>query len=114
MPEKCCLPCGGNTLAERYTVKIYAKAYHDLDHISAHIAENLKEPAVAEKMMDVLEEAIYSLEELPERGAVRRTGTYANQGYRQLVVKNYLIIYRVWQEKKEVHIVTIRHGASQF
>ena len=59
-------------------------------------------------MIDELEKAIFSLEQLPERAAIRSVGVYANGDYRQLFVKNYVIIYRVLKEKQEVHIVTVR------
>jgi len=65
-------------------------------------------------MVDELEKVIFSLEQLPERGAIRRVGAYANEDYRQLFVKNYVIIYRVLKTKKEVHIVTVRYTPSNF
>ena len=99
---------------DKYTVKLYARAYRDLDGIYEYIANNLSEPTVASNMIDTLEEAIYNLEYLPERGATRRIGAYANGDYRQLFVKRYIIVYRVLKEKKEVHIVTVRYAPSQF
>ena len=99
---------------DKYTVKLYARAYRDLDGIYEYIANNLSEPTIASNMIDTLEEAIYSLEYLPERGAIRRIGAYANGDYRQLFVKHYIIVYRVLKEKKEVHIVTVRYAPSQF
>lgn len=85
-----------------------------MDEIYGYIADNLSEPNTARQMVDLLEEAIFSLEQMPERGAIRRIGIYANTGYRQLFVKNYVIIYRVLKEKKEVDIVTVRYGPSNF
>ncbi|MCM1279967.1 MAG: type II toxin-antitoxin system RelE/ParE family toxin [Robinsoniella sp.] len=99
---------------DNYIVKIYAHAYRDLDGIYTYIAENLMEPGTALNMIDELEKAIFSLEQFPERGAVRRIGVYANGDYRQLFVKNYVIIYRVHKNKKEVHIVTVRYTPSNF
>lgn len=99
---------------DKYTVRLYPRAYRDLDGIYAYIAEQLSEPAVAARMIDALEEAIFSLEAFPERGSARRVGAYANQGYRQIFVKNYVIVYRVLKESKEVHIVTVRYAPSQF
>ncbi len=64
-------------------------------------------------MAQELEKAIFSLEQLPERGAIRRVGAY-NGDYRQLFVRNYVIIYRVLKKKKEVHIVTVRYSPSSF
>ena len=99
---------------DKYLVKLYPRAYRDLDGIYTYIAGNLLEPATAYKLIDELENIIFSLETLPERGAIRRIGAYANQGYRQLFHKNYTIIYRVLREKKEVHIVTVRYTPSNF
>lgn len=99
---------------DKYTVKLYTRANRDLEGIYTYIAENLLEPGVALNMVGELENAIFSLEQLPERGAIRRVGAYANGDYRQLFVKNYVIIYRVLKEKKEVHIVTVRYTPSNF
>ena len=99
---------------DKYAVKLYARAYRDLEEIYSYIAENLSEHSIAEKIAAALEDAIFSLELFPERGAPRRTGIYANHGYRQLFVKNYIIIYRVLNTEKEVHIVTVRHSLSSF
>ena len=99
---------------DKCTVRLYTHAYRDLDGIYAYIAEQLAEPLVAERLIESIEEAIFSLESFPERGSVRRIGAYANQGYRQLFVKNYVIVYRVLKDKKEVHVVTVRYAPSQF
>lgn len=99
---------------DKYAVKIYAGAYRDLDNIYTYIAEKLSEPTTALRLIDELETAIFSLEQLPERGAVRRVGAYANSGYRQLFVKRFIIIYRVLKPQKEVHIVTVRYAPSLF
>lgn len=98
----------------KYTVKLYDRAYRDLDGIYTYIAEKLMEPDTALNMVERLENAILSLEELPERGALRRVGAYANGYYRQLFVKNYVVIYRVLKQKNEVHIVTVRYTPSSF
>lgn len=99
---------------DKYIVKLYTHAYQDLNDIYAYIAENLLEPGTALKMIQDLENAIFSLEQFPERGAIRRIGAYANGKYRQLFVKNYVVIYRVLREKKEVHIVTVRNTLMNF
>lgn len=99
---------------DKYTVKLYAGANRDLESMYKYIAENLLEPGTALNIIDKLEAAILSLEQLPERGAIRRIGAYANEDYRQLFVKNYVIIYRVLKQNKEVHIVTVRYAPSNF
>lgn len=99
---------------DKYIVKLYSRAYRDLDGIYAYIADNLLEPDTALKMIDDLENMIFSLETFPERGTIRRVGAYANQGYRQLFHKNYTILYLMLKEKKEVHIITVRYTPSNF
>lgn len=99
---------------DSYTVSLLSKAYRDLDEIYAYIAKTLLEPGTAEKLLDEIEEAIFSLEHLPNRGAPRRTGIHANKGYRQLFVKNYTIIYRVDETAKRVIIATVRYSRSEF
>lgn len=97
-----------------YTVRLYPRAYRDLDEIYSYISVNLMEQGTADNMITALEDAIFSLEQFPERGSIRRTGAYANQGYRQIFVKHYAIIYRVHKGKQEVHIVTVRYSPSLF
>ncbi len=99
---------------DKYIVKLYPRAYRDLDKIYTYIANNLLAPATASKMISELENTILSLETYPERGAIRCVGIYANKGYRQLFYKNYTIIYRVLKEKKEVHIIMLRYTPSNF
>ena len=64
----------------KYTVKLMQRASGDLDDIYNHIADDFKEIGTAEKMADVLEDAILSLDEMPYRGSIRRTGAFANRG----------------------------------
>lgn len=98
---------------DNYVIKLYPRAYRDLDGIYTYIAGSLLEPGTAQNMAQELEKAIFSLEQLPERGAIRRIGAYSGD-YRHLFVKNYVIIYRVLKKKKEVHIVTVRYSPSSF
>ena len=65
-------------------------------------------------MADTLEDAILSLAEMPYRGSIRRTGAFANRGYRQLLVKNFTIVYRIDEAGKVVIVVTVRYTPSSF
>ena len=86
----------------KYTVKLMQRASGDLDDIYNHIADDFKEIGTAEKMADVLEDAILSLDEMPYRG------------HRQLFVKNFTIVYRIDEARKMVIIVTVRYTPSSF
>jgi toxin ParE1/3/4 len=101
-------------LENKYTVKLLPRAYRNLDGIYTYIAETLMEPSIALNLVESLEESIFSLESMPQRGALRKTGAYANKGYRQLFVGNFTVVYRVAEAKKRVLVVTVRYSKSQF
>ena len=98
----------------KYQVKITPQAFRDIDMIYDYIARHLLEPGTANNLVDEIEAGIFSLEEMPNRGAPRRIGTYANKGYRQLFIKNYTIVYRVDETEKQVIIVTVKYAGSDF
>lgn len=101
-------------MAEQYKVKLMSRAMRDLDGIYKYIAKTLLEADTALNLIEEIESEIFSLEHFPHRCPVRRTGAYANKGYRQLFVKNYTVIYRVNEGEKTVIVVTVRYSASQF
>ena len=91
-----------------------SRALRDLDEIYAYVAKTLLEPGTAEKLLDTLEREIMSLESVPYRCAERKVGAYAGKGYRQLVIKNYIVIFRVDEEHRTVAVVTVRYASSRF
>lgn len=99
---------------DKYEVKLMQRASRDLDGIYNHIADEFKEIGTAEKMADALEAAILGLDVMPYRGAIRRTGAFANRGYKQIFVKNFTIVYRIDEAAKMVIVVTIRYTPSSF
>ena len=40
--------------------------------------------------------------------------TYADCGYRQLLIENYTVIYRIDEAQKQVIVVTVRYSPSNF
>lgn len=71
-------------------------------------------PNTAFNFIELLEEEILSLENMPYRCSERKIGRYANKGYRELFVKNYIIIYRISEINKYVTIVTVKYMATSF
>lgn len=97
-----------------YQVKLLSRAYRDLDEIYGYIVEMLLEPGTAASMLDALENGILSLESMPYRFPIRRSGVYSPKGYRQMMVKNYAVIYRIDEKQKQVIVVTVRYARSTF
>lgn len=99
---------------DKYSVKLLSVAYRNLNEIYEYIAAELNAEPEALNLITKLEEAVLYLEVMPQRGAKRRVGAYANKGYRQLFVKNFTIVYRIDEVKKKVVIVTIKYSKGQF
>ena len=97
-----------------YKIKLTPRAAEDIDNIYCYIVEEFKDIKAAENHANLLEEVILSLDTMPYRGAVRKTGAFANKGYRQLFAKNFTIVYRIDEDRKMVVIVTIRYTPSSF
>lgn len=99
---------------DNYAVKVTPRAALDIDNIYCYIADEFKDIGAAERLADLLDEAINSLDTMPYRGAERKTGAFANKGYRQLFVKNFTVVYRIDEDNKMVIVVTVRYTPSSF
>lgn len=99
---------------DKYNVSLTSRALRDLDGIYVYITQTLLVPETALGMVDKIEKEILSLEEMPYRFPERKTGAYANKGYRQLFVSNYTVIYRIDEKRRQVIVITIRYSPSQF
>lgn len=63
----------------------------------------------AKGQTDRIRKKLKTLETFPQAHQERMEGRYAGKGYRQLIIDNYIAIYRVDEETKTVHIVTIQY-----
>lgn len=96
-------------MEDKYTVKLYPKALRDLDGIYRYIYEVLQVPEYASGQLERLEEGIFGLEQFPYRCPERKSGIYSGKGYRELLVDNYIVIYKVDELRKQVFIVTVQY-----
>lgn len=90
------------------------KALENIDSIYEYIALELQNKEAALKLVEALEIAIISLEQLPYRGTKRKIGMFANKGYRQIFLNNFTIIYRVDANIKQVVIIHIVYSKRNF
>lgn len=95
---------------ERYNVVLSLEARADIHEIVRYIAKELREPSTAEHMLDRIEEAIASLESMPEKYALVSDEYLASFGIRMAAVRKYIIFYTVEHSKKEVNISRVLYG----
>ena len=94
---------------EKYKVKVNPRAIRELDSIYGYIATEKSAPENAYAQVLRIKNAILNLSTLPQSHQERIEGRYARKGYRQLLVDNYIVIFRIDEINKTVHVVTVQY-----
>ncbi len=92
---------------KKYSVKLNPKAFRDIDDIFNYIAIEMCSPEAAKKQTDRIWKALKSLEKFPYSHQDRIEGRFANKGYKQLLIDNYMAIYKINEDEKSVFIITV-------
>lgn len=98
----------------RYTVVLTDTAKQDLRDIAFWIAEQSKDVAIAKRFVNELREECRKLDIFPNGGAFPKDHILKSLGYRFAVHKEYLIFYRVDEEKRLVNIMAIFNAKKDY
>ena len=94
---------------DKYKVMLYPKAYRDIEDIYEYIAITKEAPQNAKGQTDRIWDAIKALEEHPQSHQDRLEGKYAGKKYKQLLIDNYIAIFRIDEKSKTVYVVTVQY-----
>jgi plasmid stabilization system protein ParE len=94
---------------DKYKIKLNPRAYRDLEEIFAYIALEKLSPENAKRQTDRILIKLRKLDIFPQAHQERMEGRYAGKGYRQLLIDNYMTIFRIDEKTKTVHVVTIQY-----
>lgn len=94
---------------DKYRVKVNLKAIRELDNIYEYIANEKLAPENAKEQVERIKKAVLDLTIFPQSHQERNEGRYAGKGYRQLLVDNYMVIFRVDEEDKTVYVITVQY-----
>ena len=94
---------------DKYKVKVNPRAISELDRIYKYIADDKLSPQNARGQVDRMNKAVLNLETFPQSHQERNEGRYAGKGYRQLLIDNYVVIFRIDELHKTVYVVTIQY-----
>ena len=94
---------------DKYKIKIYPRAVRELDSIYEYIVVEKLTPEYAKAQTDRIKQAILNLSTFPQSHQERSEGRYAGKGYRQLLIDNYLAVFRIDEPAKTVYVVTIQY-----
>ncbi len=96
---------------DKYKIKLNARAFRDIDDIFSYIALEKLSPENAKGQTDRIWSALKKLETFPQSRQERMDGRYSGKGYRQLLIDNYIAIFKIDEPSKTIHIVTVQyHG----
>ena len=87
---------------DKYEVMLYPRAYRDIHDIYAYIALERLSPETAKEQTDRIWQAIKKL-----------VGRYAGKEYKQLIIDNYIAIFKVDENKKKVFVLTVQYQGRQ-
>ncbi|KKM12131.1 plasmid stabilization protein [Clostridiales bacterium PH28_bin88] len=93
-----------------YKVLMTQPAADDLKGIATYIANELREPSIAKKLVGKIKEAVMSLSEMPTRHSLVADEKLAIQEIRKMLVDNYIIFYAVSEKDVTVTVVRILYG----
>jgi len=93
-------------------VKYSPAAVDDMDEIFSYISK--EDVSAADHLLQKLDHPISGLADFPESGSVLSEDDYSliQRGYRFIVVKPYLVFYRVIQDTVIIH--RILHGRRDY
>ena len=94
---------------DKYKVKVNPRAIRELNRIYEYIAKEKLAPENAKGQVDRIKKAVLGLDTFPQSHQERNEGRFAGKGYRQLLVDNYIAIFRVDELMKTVYVVTIQY-----
>ena len=94
---------------DKYEVMLYPKAFRDIDDIYAYIALEKLSPENAKGQTDRIWKALSTLEQMPEAHQDRLVGRYAGRRYKQMIIDNYIAIFKIDEKARKVYVVTVQY-----
>ena len=94
---------------DKYKVKVNPRAISELDRIYKYIADDKLSPQNARVQVARIKFAVLNFYTFPQSHQERNEGRYAGKGYRQLLIDNYVVIFRIDELHKTVYVVTIQY-----
>lgn len=96
-----------------YEIILTDIANNELEKIYQYIADTLKEPTAAKKLMEKIENSILRLEDFPYSCVDVHIKPH-NKIYKKLVIEKYIVLYRVEETNKQVVIFHIYYAKRDY
>jgi plasmid stabilization system protein ParE len=97
-----------------YRLEISDHAEEDFDEVIVYIAETLAAPRAAAEFADEVYACYDRLEQNPFVYEECRDPRLKKEGYRRAIINNYVLIYRIYEEKKLVIAHRFFYGGQDY
>nr|QGT51086.1 hypothetical protein Firmicute1046_1620 [uncultured Firmicutes bacterium] len=98
----------------KYDVIVSDEAHNDIDNVLNYIVNLLKNPIAAKNLLGKIEESYVDLADNPFMYAHCHNSRLHNDGYRKVVINNYVLIYRIDEAKNFVYVVRFFYGRQNY
>lgn len=98
----------------KYEVIITPTAYKEINKIYEYISENLYAKKAAKDLMRKVEEVVQNLKYAPKIHTIIEKFDEEKREYRRIVIKNFIILYTIDEEKEIVYVTHMYYGGSNY
>jgi toxin ParE1/3/4 len=97
-----------------YKLIVSKEAHIDIDNIVTYIAVELANSSAAIDFLDDVERSYRAITNNPRMYSLCDDSILKKDGYRKIVIRNYLVFYRIDEEKKIIIIVRVIYGGRNY
>ena len=99
---------------KEYKVELSIQAKEDYKSIIKYIKYKLLESNIAERYAELIKNEINTLKYNPQKFAIINYDIIKQYKFRKLIIKNYIVFYRINEDEKIVNIERILHGTTDW
>ena len=99
---------------EEYKVKLSIQAKEDYKSIIKYIKYKLLEPNIAERYAELIKDEINTLKYNPQKFAIIDHDIIKEYKLRKLIIKNYIVFYRINEDENIVNVERILYGGTDW
>ena len=96
-------------MARKYNFHLTPLAEQDMETALAYITETLCNRKAAIDLLDKIEHAIETIREFPYSAADCKSFLVTNDTIRHILVDNYVLIYEINEDEKNINILRFRY-----
>ncbi len=97
-----------------YKIIITPTAYREMYKTYNYISKNLKAPKASQNLMEEIENSICNLQSTPKMYVQLKKVDELNRIYRRIVIKNFVVLYTIDEENKNVYIAHVYYGGRNY